>query len=86
MKCPGGYREYVPGGGHLNARPRGLEGMIEACPCSRGWDKIEACPGGIYILSKGVTFAIIVICKGARLYNGIAHSIAMRLLGCSIDY
>ena len=29
--CPGGYREYVPGGGHLNARPGGLEGIIAAC-------------------------------------------------------
>ena len=59
--CPGGCREYVPGGGHLNACPRrggggGLEGIIEACPgewnniedCPGGWGKTEARPGGIY--------------------------------------
>ena len=38
--------EYVSGGGHLNACPGGLEGIIEACPL--GWNKTEACPGGIY--------------------------------------
>ena len=32
----GGYREYVSGGGHLNACPGGLEGIIEACPGGRG--------------------------------------------------
>ena len=45
------YREY---GGHLNACPGRLEGITEACPggmeqntsVSRGWNKIEACPGG----------------------------------------
>ena len=44
--CPGGYREYVTGGGHLNPCPGGLEGIIEACP--GGWGKTEARPGGIY--------------------------------------
>ena len=34
--CPGGYRQYVPGGGHLKACPRGSEGIIEACPGGRG--------------------------------------------------
>ena len=43
--CPGGYREYVSGGGHLNACP-GLEGIIEACPVGEG-NYMEACPGGV---------------------------------------
>ena len=34
--CPGGYREYVTGGGHLNPCPGGLEGIIEACPGGSG--------------------------------------------------
>ena len=34
--CPGGYREYVPGGGHLNACLGVLEGIIEACPGGSG--------------------------------------------------
>ena len=34
--CPGGYREYVPGGGHLKACPGGSEGIIEACPGGSG--------------------------------------------------
>ena len=38
-------------GGHLKACPRGLEGIIDACPGGGGggggeWNKIEACPGG----------------------------------------
>ena len=28
--------EYVPGGGHLNPCPGGLEGIIEACPGGSG--------------------------------------------------
>ena len=38
--CPGGYREYVPGGGHLKACPKGLEGKIEACPGGVGQNRI----------------------------------------------
>ena len=38
--CPGGYREYVSGGGHLNACPGGLEGIIEACSGGGvGWEQ-----------------------------------------------
>ena len=42
-RCPQRYREYVSGGGHLNACPGGLESIIEACPGGR--NNIEACPG-----------------------------------------
>ena len=88
--CLGGYREYVSGGGHLNACPGGLECIIEACPGGEG-NNIEACPGGIYktvpgrwrynislsrtagVLLHIGTFAIIVICRGVRLNNGIAQ-------------
>ena len=49
----GGYWEYVPGDGHFNACPGGLEGITEACPGGMeqdtsvsGWYKIGACPGG----------------------------------------
>ena len=28
----GEYWEYVPGGGHLDACPGGIEGISEACP------------------------------------------------------
>ena len=53
--------------------------------CPGGWGKTEACPGGIYksvpryniSLSReivpGYAFAIIVICRGVRLNNGIAQ-------------
>ena len=43
--CPGGMGNMSRGGGHLNACPGGLEGIIEAW--SRGEvNNIEACPGG----------------------------------------
>ena len=56
-----GYREYVPGYGHLNTCPGGLESITEACPGGGGggggggdgWNKTQvcsnktkACPGG----------------------------------------
>ena len=50
------------GGGHLNACPGVLEGIIEACPggewnniadCPGGWGKTEACPRGIYKSAPG---------------------------------
>ena len=53
-----GNMEYVSGGGHLNACPGGLEGIIEACPggkqhrsLSRGVEQkisLSPGPGGIY--------------------------------------
>ena len=57
--CPGGYWEYVSGGGHLNACPGGLEGIIEACPggeeqhrsLSRGKQKLVQ--GAFTSLSQG---------------------------------
>ena len=49
----GGYREYVLRGGHLNAGPRVLEDIMEACQGGGGgggesgtWNNIEACQGG----------------------------------------
>ena len=53
----GGYWHSVPGGGHLNACPGGLEGITEACP--GGWNKTQACPGG-----SNITEA----CPGGHLY------------------
>ena len=70
---------------HNRSLSRGEGNNIEACP--GGWNKTEACPGGIYksvpgrwryniSLSRGGgggRFAIIVICRGVRLNNGIAQ-------------
>ena len=47
-----GYWKYVPGGGHLNACPGGLEVITDACP-GRMEQKTSVgrlnCPGGAFI-------------------------------------
>ena len=50
--CPGGYTEYVPGDGHLNACLGGLEGIIEACPREGGGGG----GGGGGRLSRGIRY------------------------------
>ena len=47
-----------------------------------GGDKTDACSGQecFYILSQGVTYAILVICRGACINNGIAQCIYAALV------
>ena len=53
--------------------------QIDACPgCTLkrvpgGVDKTDTCPGVIFSRGRGVTLAIIVICRGVCLNNGIAQ-------------
>ena len=78
MTINGGIGNMSRGGGHLNACPGGLEGIIEACPGGRGttqklvqlggWNKTEACPGGIYKSVLGRWRYNISLSRGAFIY------------------